>query len=86
MRPVARLVNSHTAYPKVRRPEPTIPPEQTVDLKEARGATVSASQVHSVRLPGYVISTEIVFGMADHSPRRGKQRSLLRRWGANRYP
>ena len=50
---------------KVRRPEPTVPLEQTVGLKEARGATVSASQVHSVRLPGYVIGAEIVFGMPD---------------------
>ncbi len=30
-----------------------------------RGATVSGSQVHSVRLPGYVISAEIIFGMPD---------------------
>ena len=49
----------------MRRPEPTVPLEQTVGLKEARGATVSASQVHSVRLPGYVIGAEIVFGMPD---------------------
>ena len=33
--------------------------------REARGATVSGSQVHSVRLPGYVISAEIIFGMPD---------------------
>jgi 4-hydroxy-tetrahydrodipicolinate reductase len=26
---------------------------------------VSGSQVHSIRLPGYVISAEIVFGMPD---------------------
>ena len=32
---------------------------------EARGATVGAGQVHSVRLPGFVVSTEIVFGLAD---------------------
>ena len=50
---------------KVRRPEVTIPVEQTMGQKEARGATVSASQVHSVRLPGYVISVEIIFGMPD---------------------
>ncbi len=50
---------------KVRRPEPTVPPDQTVGPREARGATVSGSQVHSVRLPGYVISVEIIFGMPD---------------------
>ena len=33
--------------------------------REARGATLRGSQVHSVRLPGYVISAEIIFGMAD---------------------
>ena len=28
---------------------------------EARGATVAGSQVHSVRLPSFVVSTEVVF-------------------------
>ena len=50
---------------RVRRPEPTVKVEQTVGQREARGATVSGSQVHSVRLPGFVISAEVVFGMPD---------------------
>jgi 4-hydroxy-tetrahydrodipicolinate reductase len=50
---------------KVRSPEPTVPISNTAGPQEARGATVSDSQVHSVRLPGYVISAEIVFGMPD---------------------
>lgn len=50
---------------RVRAPEPTIPVADTVGTREARGATVSASQVHSIRLPGYVISAEVVFGMPD---------------------
>ena len=50
---------------RVRHPEPTVPLEQTVGPKDARGATISGSQVHSVRLPGYVISAEIIFGMPD---------------------
>jgi 4-hydroxy-tetrahydrodipicolinate reductase len=50
---------------KVRKPEPTVPPDQTVGPRETRGATVSGSQVHSIRLPGYVISAEIIFGMPD---------------------
>ncbi len=29
---------------------------------EARGAEVAGSRVHSVRLPSFVVSTEIVFG------------------------
>jgi len=50
---------------QVRRPEPTVSIDQTVGPKEARGATVSASQVHSVRLPGFTISGEVIFGMQD---------------------
>lgn len=50
---------------KVRNPEPTIPVDRTIGLREARGATLSASQIHSVRLPGFVISAEIIFGMPD---------------------
>jgi 4-hydroxy-tetrahydrodipicolinate reductase len=50
---------------KVRHPEPTVPVERTVGPREARGATLSHSQVHSIRLPGYVISAEIIFGMPD---------------------
>lgn len=49
----------------VRQPEPTIPIDKTVGSREARGATLSGSQVHSVRLPGYVISAEVIFGMTD---------------------
>jgi 4-hydroxy-tetrahydrodipicolinate reductase len=32
---------------------------------EARGATVAGTQVHSLRLPGFVVSTEVVFGLPD---------------------
>ena len=49
----------------VRAPEPTIPVDETVGERMTRGAMVSGSQVHSVRLPGYVIGAEIVFGMPD---------------------
>jgi 4-hydroxy-tetrahydrodipicolinate reductase len=49
----------------VRCPEPSIPVADTVGPREARGATVSGSQVHSIRLPGYVIGAEIIFGMPD---------------------
>lgn len=50
---------------RVRHPELTIPVDQTLGTREARGATLSATQVHSVRLPGFVISAEIIFGMPD---------------------
>ena len=54
-----------TRLAKIRHPEPAIPVEQTVGPREARGATLSGSQVHSLRLPGYVLSAEVIFGMAD---------------------
>lgn len=50
---------------KVRPPEPTVPLDKTVGPREARGATLSGSQVHSLRLPGFVISAEVIFGMPD---------------------
>lgn len=50
---------------RVRAPQPTIPVAETKGVREARGGTVSGSQVHSVRLPGYTLSTEVVFGMPD---------------------
>jgi len=33
--------------------------------QEARGATVGGAQVHSVRLPSFVVSTEVVFALPD---------------------
>ncbi len=54
-----------TRLSRVRRAEPTIPVDQTVGAREARGATLSGAQVHSVRLPGFVISAEVIFGMPD---------------------
>lgn len=50
---------------KVRHPAPTVPIDRTVGPREARGTTLSGVQVHSVRLPGYVISAEVIFGMPD---------------------
>lgn len=49
----------------VRRPQQTVPIDRISGPKESRGATIAGSQIHSVRLPGYVISAEIVFGMPD---------------------
>ena len=50
---------------KVRHPEPTVPLDRTVGPRDARGTTLSGMQVHSVRLPGYAISAEVIFGMPD---------------------
>lgn len=49
----------------IRPSELTVPLEQTQGIVETRGARVAGSQVHSIRLPGYVISAEIIFGMPD---------------------
>jgi 4-hydroxy-tetrahydrodipicolinate reductase len=43
----------------------TVPLEQTAGERQARGATLAGSQVHSLRLPGFVISAEVIFGMPD---------------------
>ena len=50
---------------KIRPSRLTIPLEQTDGIVETRGARVNGSQVHSIRLPGYTISAEIIFGMPD---------------------
>jgi 4-hydroxy-tetrahydrodipicolinate reductase len=43
----------------------TVALEDTQGMKEARGVRLNGSQVHSIRLPGYTISAEIIFGMPD---------------------
>ena len=48
---------------KIRPSELTIPLEQTEGIVESRGARLNGSQVHSIRLPGYTISAEIIFGL-----------------------
>jgi 4-hydroxy-tetrahydrodipicolinate reductase len=46
---------------EVRAPALRVPVEDVVGPPGARGATVAESQVHSVRLPSFVVSTEVVF-------------------------
>ncbi len=45
----------------VRAPAPAVPLDETHGPREARGATVAGSQVHSLRLPSFTVSTEVVF-------------------------
>ena len=40
-----------------------VPLDQVEGPKESRGARLQGTQVHSVRLPGYVISVDAIFGM-----------------------
>jgi 4-hydroxy-tetrahydrodipicolinate reductase len=37
----------------------------TAGAPDARGATIGATQVHSLRLPSFTVSTEVVFGLPD---------------------
>lgn len=46
-------------------PAVAVPVEETLGAREARGATVGATQVHSLRLPSFSVSTEVVFGGED---------------------
>jgi 4-hydroxy-tetrahydrodipicolinate reductase len=50
---------------QVREPVLGRPIDEIVGPREARGAGVAGTRVHSVRLPGYVVSTEVVFGLPD---------------------
>jgi 4-hydroxy-tetrahydrodipicolinate reductase len=50
---------------EVRRPELGHPIETLHGPREARGADVAGTRVHSVRVPSFVVSTEVVFGLPD---------------------
>jgi 4-hydroxy-tetrahydrodipicolinate reductase len=50
---------------RIRTSELPIPLDQTEGILETRGARINGSQIHSIRLPGYTISAEIIFGMPD---------------------
>jgi 4-hydroxy-tetrahydrodipicolinate reductase len=45
----------------VRPPALGVPIDEILGAPEARGATVAGTQVHSLRLPSFIVSTEIVF-------------------------
>jgi 4-hydroxy-tetrahydrodipicolinate reductase len=50
---------------EIHRPEAGHPIEDLDGPKEARGVTVGGAQVHSVRLPSFVVSTEVLFALPD---------------------
>lgn len=50
---------------EINAPDLEIAVAETAGHIEARGATVAGTQVHSVRLPGFTVSTEVVFGLPD---------------------
>lgn len=49
----------------IRESQLDVPLEETQGVRETRGARMQGTQVHSVRLPGYVISIDAIFGMPD---------------------
>jgi 4-hydroxy-tetrahydrodipicolinate reductase len=49
----------------VRRASTAKPVGELSGVRETRGGTVGAVQVHSVRMPGYVLSCEALFGAPD---------------------
>jgi 4-hydroxy-tetrahydrodipicolinate reductase len=48
---------------QIRKPEIDWPLEKTIGPRESRGVALGGSQVHSVRLPGYVASVEAIFAL-----------------------
>ncbi|HEV3467718.1 MAG TPA: 4-hydroxy-tetrahydrodipicolinate reductase [Pyrinomonadaceae bacterium] len=50
---------------EVGRPEVTHPVGETIGERDSRGTTLRGIQVHSIRLPGYVIGVEAIFGAED---------------------
>lgn len=52
---------------EIREPDQALPVTDLHGPVEARGAAVGGTRIHSVRLPGFVVSTEIVFaGPGEH--------------------
>jgi 4-hydroxy-tetrahydrodipicolinate reductase len=50
---------------KVRQPEVAVAIADTAGVRESRGGNVAGTQVHSIRLPGFVIATEVILGLPD---------------------
>lgn len=50
---------------EVRAPQVDLPAGEVAGHPEARGAEIAGTRVHSVRVPSFVVSTEIVFGADD---------------------
>lgn len=49
---------------QVAKPIWAVPVDQTKGLKQARGAELNGSQMHSIRVPGYYSAVQAVFGAA----------------------
>jgi 4-hydroxy-tetrahydrodipicolinate reductase len=50
---------------EINTPAWEVSPDEIQGPKATRGASIDGSQVHSMRIPGFVLSTEIIFGHGD---------------------
>ena len=50
---------------EVRLPKTDVPVDQVAGRPDARGTDIAGTRVHSVRLPSFVVSTEVVFAQPD---------------------
>ncbi len=57
-----------------------VPVEETLGERDARGATIAGTQVHSLRLPSFTVSTEVVFAA------EGERLSIRHDAGENAAP
>jgi len=64
----------------VRAPATKVPVDETLGERAARGATVAGTQVHSLRLPSFSVSTEAVFAA------EGERLSIRHDAGENAAP
>ncbi len=65
---------------RVRAPEVAVAVERTLGSPEARGASLGGARAHSVRLPGFVSSVEVLFGLP------GERLSIRHDSGASAEP
>jgi 4-hydroxy-tetrahydrodipicolinate reductase len=63
--PSGTVLELTTQLGSIRESRLDVPTDRLHGPKETRGARLSGSQVHSLRLPGYVIAVEAIFGMED---------------------
>ncbi len=49
----------------VRAPAIEVPVDRTRGIRETRGGEIANTRIHSLRLPGFVIGAEVIFGMPD---------------------
>ena len=56
-----------TRLSQIKHSKITVPRSDTLGPVEARGANIGGTQVHAVRLPGYTLGVDVVFGVADQT-------------------